>query len=126
MEIKKISTTDAPAAIGPYSQAVAVGNLLYTSGQIPIDPETSLMVDGDISAQAERIMKNLAAVLKAAGTDFENVIKTTCFLVDMADFAAFNAVYEKYFVSRPARSCVAVKTLPKGALAEVELVALIK
>ena len=78
MEIKKISTTDAPAAIGPYSQAVAVGNLLYTSGQIPIDPETSLMVDGDISAQAERIMKNLAAVLKAAGTDFENVIKTTC------------------------------------------------
>ena len=126
MEIKKISTTDAPAAIGPYSQAVAVGNLLYTSGQIPIDPETSLMVDGDISAQAERIMKNLAAVLKAAGTDFENVIKTTCFLADMADFAAFNAVYEKYFVSRPARSCVAVKTLPKGALAEVELVALIK
>ena len=126
MEIKKISTTDAPAAIGPYSQAVAVGNLLYTSGQIPIDPETSLMVDGDISVQAERIMKNLAAVLKAAGTDFENVIKTTCFLADMADFAAFNAVYEKYFVSRPARSCVAVKTLPKGALAEVELVALIK
>ena len=126
MEIKKISTTDAPAAIGPYSQAVAVGNLLYTSGQIPIDPETSLMVDGDISAQAERIMKNLAAVLKAAGTDFENVIKTTCFLADMADFAAFNAVYEKYFVSRPARSCVAVKTLPKGALAEVELIALIK
>lgn len=126
MEIKKISTTDAPAAIGPYSQAVAVGNLLYTSGQIPIDPETSLMVDGDISAQAERIMKNLAAVLKAAGTDFENVIKTTCFLADMTDFAAFNAVYEKYFVSRPARSCVAVKTLPKGALAEVELVALIK
>ena len=126
MEIKKIITTDAPAAIGPYSQAVAVGNLLYTSGQIPIDPETSLMVDGDISAQAERIMKNLAAVLKAAGTDFENVIKTICFLADMADFAAFNAVYEKYFVSRPARSCVAVKTLPKGALAEVELVALIK
>ena len=126
MEIKKISTTDAPAAIGPYSQAVAVGNLLYTSGQIPIDPKTSLMVDGDISAQAERIMKNLAGVLKAAGTDFENVIKTTCFLADMADFAAFNAVYEKYFISRPARSCVAVKTLPKGALAEVELIALIK
>ena len=126
MEIKKISTTDAPAAIGPYSQAVAVGNLLYTSGQIPIDPETSLMVDGDISVQAERIMKNLAAVLKAAGTDFENVIKTTRFLADMADFTAFNTVYEKYFVSRPARSCVAVKTLPKGALAEVELVALIK
>ena len=126
MEIKKISTTDAPAAIGPYSQAVTVGNILYTSGQIPIDPETSLTVEGDISVQAERIMQNLSAVLKAAGTDFENVIKTTCFLADMADFAAFNAVYEKYFISRPARSCVAVKTLPKGALAEVELVALIK
>ena len=126
MEIKKISTTDAPAAIGPYSQAVTVGNILYTSGQIPIDPETSLTVEGDISVQAERIMQNLSAVLKAAGTDFENVIKTTCFLADMADFAAFNAVYEKYFISRPARSCVAVKTLPKGALAEVELIALIK
>ena len=126
MEIKKISTGGAPAAIGPYSQAVTVGNILYTSGQIPIDPETSLTVEGDISVQAERIMQNLSAVLKAAGTDFENVIKTTCFLADMADFAAFNAVYEKYFISRPARSCVAVKTLPKGALAEVELVALIK
>lgn len=126
MEIKMISTGGAPAAIGPYSQAVTVGNILYTSGQIPIDPETSLMVEGDISVQAERIMQNLSAVLKAAGTDFENVIKTTCFLADMADFAAFNAVYEKYFISRPARSCVAVKTLPKGALAEVELIALIK
>jgi 2-iminobutanoate/2-iminopropanoate deaminase len=126
MEIKKINTSGAPAAIGPYSQAVTVGNLLYTSGQIPIDPETSLMVEGDISHQAERIMKNLAAVLNAAGTDFENVIKTTCFLADMSDFAAFNAVYEKYFISRPARSCVAVKSLPKGALAEVELIALIK
>lgn len=126
MEIKKISTGGAPAAIGPYSQAVTVGNILYTSGQIPIDPETSLTVEGDISVQAERIMQNLSAVLKAAGTDFENVIKTTCFLADMADFAAFNAVYEKYFISRPARSCVAVKTLPKGALAEVELIALIK
>lgn len=126
MEIKKISTDGAPAAIGPYSQAVTVGNILYTSGQIPIDPETSLTVEGDISVQAERIMQNLSAVLKAAGTDFENVIKTTCFLADMADFAAFNAVYEKYFISRPARSCVAVKTLPKGALAEVELIALIK
>jgi 2-iminobutanoate/2-iminopropanoate deaminase len=126
MEIKKINTSDAPAAIGPYSQAVTVGNLLYTSGQIPIDPETSLMVEGDISHQAERIMKNLAAVLNAAGTNFENVIKTTCFLADMSDFAAFNAVYEKYFISRPARSCVAVKSLPKGALAEVELIALIK
>ena len=126
MEIKKISTDGAPAAIGPYSQAVTVGNILYTSGQIPIDPETSLTVEGDISVQAERIMQNLSAVLKAAGTDFENVIKTTCFLADMADFVAFNAVYEKYFISRPARSCVAVKTLPKGALAEVELIALIK
>ena len=126
MEIKKINTNEAPAAIGPYSQAIVAGNFLYTSGQIPIDPENSQMVDGDISVQTERVMKNLAAVLKAAGTDFENAIKTTCFLADMADFAAFNAVYEKYFVSRPARSCVAVRTLPKGALVEVELVALIK
>ena len=126
MEIKNINTTEAPAAIGPYSQAIVAGNFLYTSGQIPIDPETSQMVDGDISVQTERVMKNLAAVLKAAGTDFENAIKTTCFLADMADFAAFNAVYEKYFVSRPARSCVAVRTLPKGALVEVEVVALIK
>ena len=124
--MEKIYTPDAPDAIGPYSQAIVAGNFLYTSGQIPIDPENSQMVDGDISVQTERVMKNLAAVLKAAGTDFENAIKTTCFLADMADFAAFNAVYEKYFVSRPARSCVAVRTLPKGVLVEVELVALIK
>jgi 2-iminobutanoate/2-iminopropanoate deaminase len=123
MEIKKISTNGAPAAIGPYSQAVTVGNILYTSGQIPIDPETSLTVEGDISVQAERIMKNLAAVLNAAGTNFENVIKTTCFLADMADFAAFNEVYAKYFTGKPARSCVAVKALPKGALVEVEVIA---
>ena len=123
MEIKKISTGGAPAAIGPYSQAVTVGNILYTSGQIPIDPETSLTVEGDISVQAERIMQNLSAVLKAAGTDFENVIKTTCFLADMADFAAFNEVYGKYFTSKPARSCVAAKQLPKSVLCEVEVIA---
>ena len=126
MEIKKISTTDAPAAIGPYSQAVAVGNLLYTSGQIPLDPENGVMVDGDITVQADRVMKNLSEVLEAAGTSFDNVVKTTCFLSDMSDFAAFNEVYAKYITSAPARSCVAVKSLPKGALVEVEVIAVIK
>ena len=125
MEIKKISTTDAPAAIGPYSQAVAVGNLLYTSGQIPIDPESGAVCGSDITAQAERVMQNLAAVLGAAGTDFTKVVKTTCFLADMADFAAFNEVYAKYFTAFPARSCVAVKTLPRGVLCEVEVIAVI-
>ena len=126
MEIKKISTDKAPAAIGPYSQAAVFGGILYTSGQIAIDPETSALVRGGISEQTERIMKNLDAVLSAAGSDFESVIKTTCFLADMNDFAVFNGIYEKYFTSRPARSCVAVKALPKGALAEVELIAKIK
>ena len=126
MEIKKISTDKAPAAIGPYSQATVFGGILYTSGQIAIDPETSALVQGGISEQTERIMKNLDAVLSAAGSDFESVIKTTCFLADMNDFAVFNGIYEKYFTSRPARSCVAVKALPKGALAEVELIAKIK
>lgn len=126
MEIKKISTDKAPAAIGPYSQAAVFGGILYTSGQIAIDPETSALVQGGISEQTERIMKNLDAVLSAAGSDFESVIKTTCFLADMNDFAVFNGIYEKYFTSRPARSCVAVKALPKGALAEVELIAKIK
>ena len=126
MEIKKISTDKAPAAIGPYSQAAVFGGILYTSGQIAIDPETSALVQGGISEQTERIMKNLDAVLFAAGSDFESVIKTTCFLADMNDFAVFNGIYEKYFTSRPARSCVAVKALPKGALVEVELIAKIK
>ena len=118
-----ISTDKAPAAIGPYSQGVQIGNLLFTSGQIPLDPETGAMVGNDIKSQAERVMKNLAAVLEAAGTDFDHVVKTTCFLADMADFAAFNEVYASYITSAPARSCVAVAALPKGALVEVEVVA---
>ena len=121
--LKKISTEKAPAAIGPYSQAIVTGNMLYTSGQIPIIPETGELVQGNITAQAEQVMKNLNAVLEAAGTTFANVIKTTCFLADMNDFAAFNAVYETYFTEKPARSCVAVKQLPKNALVEVELIA---
>ncbi|MBQ2707303.1 MAG: RidA family protein [Clostridia bacterium] len=119
----KIATNNAPKAIGPYSQAIACGNLLFTSGQIPLDPETGAMVGDEIKAQAERVMKNLAAVLAEAGTDFDHVIKTTCFLADIADFAAFNEVYARYITSAPARSCVAVAALPKGALVEVELVA---
>ena len=118
-----IATNNAPKAIGPYSQAIACGNLLFTSGQIPLDPETGVIVGDEIKAQAERVMKNLAAVLEAAGTDFDHVLKTTCFLSDMADFAAFNEVYARYITSAPARSCVAVAALPKGALVEVELVA---
>ena len=120
---EKISTPNAPAAIGPYSQAVKVGNLLYTSGQIPLDPISGDMVGDDITAQAERVMQNLAAVLEAAGTSFDRVVKTTCFLTDMGDFAAFNAVYAKYITSAPARSCVAVCDLPRGALVEVEVIA---
>lgn len=118
-----ISTDKAPKAIGPYSQAVKTGNILFTSGQIPLDPESGEVVGADITEQAERICKNLGAVLEAAGSDFSKVIKTTCFLADMSDFAAFNEVYAKYFVSKPARSCVAVKALPKNVLAEVELIA---
>lgn len=120
---KVISTTKAPGAIGPYSQAIVANNMLYTSGQIPIDPATGEVVNGDISVQAEQVCKNVAAVIEEAGTSFENVIKTTCFLADMGDFAAFNEVYAKYFVSKPARSCVAVKTLPKNVLCEVEVIA---
>ena len=121
--MKKISTNKAPAAIGPYSQAVAVNGLLYTSGQIAIDPETNTFVDGDITVQTERVMQNLMAVLAEAGTSADKVVKTTCFLADIADFAAFNAVYGKYFTEKPARSCVAVAALPKGALVEVEVIA---
>lgn len=121
--INKISTPNAPKAIGPYSQAAVYGGLLYSSGQIALDPESGIMIDGDITAQAEQVMKNLAAVLSAAGTSFDRVIKTTCFLADMADFAAFNEVYAKYITSAPARSCVAVSALPKGALVEVEVIA---
>lgn len=123
--LKKIATSNAPAAIGPYSQAIVCGNMLYTSGQIPLDPATGEMVGSDITIQAEQVMKNLAAVLTEAGATFGSVVKTTCFLADMADFAAFNAVYAKFFTENPARSCVAVKTLPKNALVEVEVIAVI-
>ena len=124
--MKVVATNNAPAAIGPYSQAMILNDLLFTSGQIPINPATGEIEGTDIQAQAEQVMKNLGAVLEAAGTSFENVAKTTCFLADMADFAAFNEVYAKYFVNKPARSCVAVKTLPKNVLCEVELIASVK
>ena len=123
--IKKISTEKAPAAIGPYSQAISTGTMLYTSGQLGINPENGELEGNDITAQAEQVMKNLGAVLEEGGSCFDNIVKTTCFLADMADFAAFNAVYSKYITSAPARSCVAVKTLPKNALVEVEAVAVI-
>lgn len=119
----KISTPNAPAAIGPYSQAVVVGGFVYTSGQIPIVPETGNIEATDITSQTEQVMKNLGAVLTAAGSSFEKAIKTTCFLSDISHFAAFNEVYAKYFTEKPARSCVAVKDLPKGALVEVEVIA---
>ena len=121
--LKKISTDKAPAAIGPYSQAIIAGDMLYASGQIPIDPATGEITGDDITAQAQQAMKNVGAILNEAGTDYTNVVKTTCFLADMADFAAFNAVYEKYFTEKPARSCVAVKELPKSVLCEVEVIA---
>lgn len=126
MEIIKIETKNAPASIGPYSQAMRVGNLLYTSGQIGVDPVDGQIAGSTIEGQAEQCCRNLAAILEAAGTDFAHVIKTTCFLADMKDFAAFNAVYEKFFVSRPARSCVAVRELPKSLLCEIEAVAVVE
>lgn len=119
----KISTEKAPAAVGPYSQAVVSHGIVYTSGQIAIDPETNTVKGTTITEQTEQIMKNLRAVLEEANSSFEMAVKTTCFLADMNDFAAFNEVYGKYFTSLPARSCVAVKTLPKGVLAEVEVIA---
>lgn len=121
--MKAVSTPNAPAAIGPYSQAMISGNLLFTSGQIAIDPATGNVVEGGIAEQTEQIMKNLGEVLKAAGACFDNAVKTTCFLAEIADFAAFNEIYGRYFTSKPARSCVAVKDLPKGVLAEVEVIA---
>lgn len=124
MPITVINTENAPAAIGPYSQALLVNGMLFASGQIPIVPATGEVAEGGIKAQAEQVMKNISAVLEAAGTNFGNVVKTTCFLADMADFAAFNEVYAAYFVSKPARSCVAVKALPKNVLCEVEVTAL--
>ncbi|MBQ9714296.1 MAG: RidA family protein [Clostridia bacterium] len=123
MEIKKVSTEKAPAAIGPYSQAIVCGNMVFTSGQIPINPTSGNVEATTIEAQAEQVMQNLGEVLKAAGSSFEKAVKTTCFLADMADFAAFNGVYAKYFTTNPARSCVAVKTLPKNVLVEVEVIA---
>lgn len=121
--MKNVSTTNAPAAIGPYSQGYVVGNLFFSSGQIPVDPATGEVAGPDIATQAEQSCKNVKAVIEAAGSDISKVFKTTCFLADMADFATFNSVYEKYFTSKPARSCVAVKTLPKNVLCEIEAIA---
>ena len=118
-----ISTVNAPAAIGPYSQAVRAGSLLFVSGQVPLDPATGEVESDTIQGQTEQIMKNLGALLEEAGSSYSKTVKTTCFLADMNDFAAFNEIYGKYFTEKPARSCVAVKTLPKNVLAEVELIA---
>lgn len=123
--IKKVNTNRAPAAIGPYSQATIYGNLLFTSGQIPVNPKTGEIVGNDIEAQASQVMENLAAVLEEGGSSFEKVVKATCFLKNMDDFDRFNEVYAKYFTSKPARSCVAVRKLPKDVLCEVEVVAII-
>ena len=124
--MEKVYTKNAPEAIGPYSQAQKVGNFVFTSGQIPIDPETGNVEAVTITEQTEQVCKNLSAVLTAAGTDLTKVVKTTCFLADMSDFAAFNEVYAKYFTGKPARSCVAVRTLPKNVLCEVEAIAVIE
>ena len=122
-ELKKISTEKAPAAIGPYSQAIVCGDMLFTSGQIGINPACGEITGKDVREQTEQVMQNLCAVLAEAGTSMENVVKTTCFLADIADFAAFNEIYGKYLTEKPARSCVAAKALPKGALVEVEVIA---
>ncbi len=121
--LKATHTDKAPAAIGPYSQAVCFNDMVFTSGQIALDPATATVVGDNITEQTQQVMKNISAILEANETSFEKVIKTTCFLADMADFAAFNEVYGQYFVSKPARSCVAVKTLPKNVLCEVEVIA---
>lgn len=121
--MKKIETKNAPAAIGPYSQAISAGGFVYVSGQIPLNPETGTIDGAGIEAQSEQAIKNLGCILKEAGTDISKVVKTTCFLKNIADFAAFNAVYEKYFISKPARSCFEVAALPKNALVEIEAIA---
>jgi len=121
--MEKVYTKNAPDAIGPYSQAMKIGNLLFTSGQIAIVPETSQVESTDIIGQTEQVCKNISAILAESGSSFDNVIKTTCFLADMNDFAAFNEIYAKHFISKPARSCVAVKTLPKNVLVEIEVIA---
>lgn len=124
--LTKVSTEKAPAAIGPYSQGIIANGFLFASGQIPIVPETGDIVTGDITVQADQVMKNVGAILKEAGTDYEKVVKTTCFLAEMSDFGAFNSVYEKYFTGRPARSCVAVKELPRNVLCEVEVIVVVE
>ncbi len=124
--MKSVYTDKAPAAIGPYSQAMILNDVLYTSGQIPADPSTGVIVGDTIETQAQQVMENIEAILAEAGTSFDKVVKTTCFLADMADFAAFNEIYANYFVGKPARSCVAVKTLPKNVLCEVEVIASLK
>lgn len=121
--MKTISTDKAPAAVGPYSQAKVIGGLLFASGQIPLNPATGTVVEGGIVEQTEQVCKNIEAVLTEAGTDFSKVVKTTCFLADIGDFKVFNEVYAKYFTSKPARSCVAVKDLPLGVIVEVEIIA---
>ena len=121
--LKKVATDKAPAAIGPYSQGIIANGFLFASGQIPIIPATGAIAEGDITVQAKQVMENIGEILKEAGTDYEHVVKTTCFLADMADFGAFNGVYEKYFTGKPARSCVAVKQLPKNVRCEVEIIA---
>ena len=120
--MKVVSTANAPAAIGPYSQALDLGNMVFVSGQLPVDPATGAVAEG-IAAQADQSCRNVGAILEAAGVGFDKVVKTTCFLADIADFAAFNEVYARYFTSKPARSCVAVKDLPKGVLCEIEAIA---
>lgn len=124
--MKKIETKNAPEAIGPYSQGYVSGQFIFTSGQLPVNPENGLVEEDTIEYQANMAAKNVGEVLRAAGATYDDVIKTTCFLADMADFAAFNEVYSKYFTSKPARSCVAVKTLPKGVLCEIEAIAVVK
>lgn len=124
--MNQIATKQAPAAIGPYCQAVVHNGMVYTSGQIPLDPVTGSVTGTDIAQQADQVMRNLDAVLKAAGSDLSKVVKTTCFLADMQDFAPFNEVYSRYFTGKPARSCVAVRTLPKNVLVEVECVAVVE
>lgn len=123
--LKKITTDKAPAAIGPYSQGIIANGFLFASGQIPLDPMTGMVKGADIGEQAELVMKNIGEILKEAGITYGDVVKTTCFLADMADFGAFNAVYEKYFTGKPARSCVAVKQLPKNVLCEVEVIGML-
>ena len=126
MSKEVIATTNAPAAVGPYSQAIKLNDLLFCSGQIALDPATGALVGSDVKTQTEQVMKNISAVLAAAGASFDDVVKTTCFLTDINDFAEFNQIYGQYFTGKPARSCVAVSALPKGAVVEVEVIAEVK